>query len=272
MKMSNKNNTKISRPSMCLHIPDSIYDKIMYWVNKTNYEVSWWGLLDYDKDTNVFTVMDIFLLDQEVSGASTEISANAIHKLMYETKDSPYYLRWWGHSHVKMDVFWSGTDMQTMTENSENGWLLSTVFNQKRELKTAFCQNNPVSLFVDNIDTKIVSLRNEDWDTEFELKVKTKKIVVPQQANVPSEYKWSKNVNKKRANELFSQLESNKKGQKKEVDLVESYDDDDLSFLEVEMNDTSNFTDITSYLKRLKNKPDPEDMYWWNSEFNEYNK
>lgn len=256
MKMSNKstNNTKNSRPSMCLNIPSQIYDKIMYWVDKTSHEVSWWGLLDYDKESNVFTVMDVFLLDQEVSGTSTEISANAIHKLMFETRDSPYMLRWWGHSHVKMDVFWSGTDMNTMTENSTGGWLLSTVFNQKREMRTAFCQDIPISVFMDNVQTKIISSKNEQWDEEFEQKVKTKNYSRSNSAQMYSEYKWARQAREAREFESDSQeelIKAIKKAQAKEKDLLE------------EVIDIEDF---------MSNDVSEEDMRWWHVQMKNYRK
>jgi hypothetical protein len=157
-----------------LYIPDDIYQKIMFWVDKSNHEVSWWGLLEYEKENNFFIVRDVFLLKQKVGAASTEIDANAMNKLMFQVKDSPYKLRWWGHSHVKMNVFWSGTDIDTIKQFSQEGWLLSTVFNQKREMRTSYMIQNPITFFVDNIPTEVYSPAvaiPKEWEDEFEEKV-----------------------------------------------------------------------------------------------------
>lgn len=238
-------NKYIHRYNVQLNIPVDIYEKIMFWVNMSDYEVSWWGLLDYEKDTNIFTVKEVFLLEQEVSRAETEISATAMHKIMFETRDSPYKLRWWGHSHANMDVFWSGTDVETMMVNSQGGWLLSTVFNKKRELKTAFITDIPASLYIDNVPTNIITPHNQDWEKEYREKVKVKtyksKKIDPYDKN-PAYKELTKKS--KEEEDLFERIynkpngkkqeKTYKKGPKSEKDLIEEFvnsvaDDDSIT-------------------------------------------
>lgn len=176
--MTNKSptyaNNRFIEPKLI--IPSELYKKITFWVDESDFECSWLGTIDHDAKTNTFHVVDIFLLDQENSGASTDMDPKAISKLLYDERENPFDIRWWGHSHVKMDVFWSGTDMGTIETLSNGGWFISTVFNQKREMKTAFTMLSPLPIMLDNINTQIVDYTSEkeriEWKAEFDSKVK----------------------------------------------------------------------------------------------------
>lgn len=164
-----------------LIIPQEIYRKIKFWVDQADFECSWLGTIDHDVPTNTFYVVDVFLLEQENGAASTDLDQNEIAKLLYEQRDNPFDIKWWGHSHVKMDVFWSGTDIATIEILSEGGWFISTVFNQHGKMKTAFSQLSPVPVLIDNMETLIYDFLSEqerkEWKEEYEAKVKNKKYV-----------------------------------------------------------------------------------------------
>jgi len=161
-----------------LVIPSDIYKKIMFWVDESDFECSWLGTIDYDKDKNIYYVVDVFLLDQENGKTSTDIKPEAISKLLYEERDNPFDIKWWGHSHVQMDVFWSNTDIEAMETLSDEGWFISTVFNQDRKMRTALTMLKPLNLMIDNIKTVIEDFVSEaervKWKKEFNEKVKKK--------------------------------------------------------------------------------------------------
>ncbi len=121
-----------------LIIPDDVYQKIMWWINKSHHEVSGFGSLDFDPATGIFTVRDAILLKQEVAPTSTEIDPAALGKAMYEMRGEVNALKWHWHSHVNMGVFWSGDDRTLIKNLGSQGWIVATVFNKKRELKSAF--------------------------------------------------------------------------------------------------------------------------------------
>jgi len=73
-------------------------------------------------------------------------------------------LKLWWHSHVNMDVFWSGTDMDTIKQLGNGGWFLNSVFNLKEEIKTCISMTDPMKLFIDDIPTYIDT---EEVDTEL---------------------------------------------------------------------------------------------------------
>lgn len=131
------------------------FDKIMYYVNKTNFEIS--GLGNVQVIDGVPTVTDIILLKQENSSAETEMDADAIAKAVYDHHVSGMEgeLKFWWHSHVNMDVFWSGTDTKTIEDLTTQGWFIHGVFNKRDEYRCAYSNNDPVPVFIDNLDLEI---------------------------------------------------------------------------------------------------------------------
>jgi hypothetical protein len=162
-------------------IKRDVYRKIMYWVNKSKFEVSGLGILSLDAKTNTFTVEDAILLKQENSFTHTDIEPEHVAKAMFELRNAPGMLNFWWHSHVDMDVFWSSTDKDTIEKIGAGGWFLSTVFNKKHERRSALYvvngQKTPFGtapLFLDEIPTEIEKEfcpYLEVWDKEYEEKV-----------------------------------------------------------------------------------------------------
>lgn len=166
--MSKKPKITSSQLNVEVHIEEQVFQKIMHWVHKAgNYEVSGLGNVVYDKANKCLRVDEVWLLDQENSGATTDICENAVGKLMYDHHKSGVEgdLRFWWHSHAGMNVFWSGTDMATIKELGEGGWFLNTVFNNKEEMRTCLYMTDPMEIFSDELETHITS---EIYDDEVE--------------------------------------------------------------------------------------------------------
>jgi proteasome lid subunit RPN8/RPN11 len=163
-------------------IPREIHDEIMYYVDKSPIEISGLGRVK-KHDNGDMEVVKVYLLEQENTGASTDIDAEAVAKLMFETRKDQGDLNFWWHSHVDMGVFWSGTDMATIQEFGKNGYLLSTVFNKKRQMRSSYFQGGTdflPQLFMDELETVISNslpkkLTNK-WDKEYKSKAKQKTI------------------------------------------------------------------------------------------------
>ena len=158
-----------------LEIEHSVYDKIQYWIDKTNIEVSGLGRIIYDAECHVWRVVSAYLVDQVNSAADTELNAEAIGRLMFETKDDPGQLNWWWHSHHDMDVFWSSTDIAAIEELGQHGFFTATVFNKRRQSLSCAYQNVPFRMFSNELDFEVLSrTANKEWDNEFDEKVKEK--------------------------------------------------------------------------------------------------
>ena len=131
------------------------YDKIMYFVDKAKFEISGFG--NVQVIDGVPTVTDIILLEQENDPTETEMNADAIAKALYDHHVSGMEgeLKFWWHSHVNMQCFWSSTDMATINDLTKNGWFIHGVFNKKNEYRCAYSNNDPIPLFLDKLDLEI---------------------------------------------------------------------------------------------------------------------
>lgn len=160
-----------------LEIPQEIHQKLMYWIDKAPGEISGLGKLKLENGT--FCVLDVVLLKQENSAASTDLDPADVAKAMYELRQHEGMLNFWWHSHVHMGVFWSGTDIDTIREIGKNGFVLSTVFNKKRELLTSYyhqAQGVMPEIFINHVPTLIVESMDADviaeLDRQYEEKCK----------------------------------------------------------------------------------------------------
>jgi len=166
---------------MKIVIPQLVHEKIMHWINKKDIEVSGFGTVKYDTTTQEFHIINAYLLEQEGGAAHTDIDAASLNKLAFESIHDEGDLRWWWHSHVKMQTFWSGTDTATIKDLGKNGWIVATVFNQMRSNKSAVCYTTESELgsllhYNDDIPTVIDSnidpLLMASWDESYATNVK----------------------------------------------------------------------------------------------------
>ena len=162
-----------------VNIPQKLYAKIMYFVDKSSIEISMMARIKHDEE-NSMTITNVYLVEQENSSAETEMSDAAIAKLLYSTRNDEGMLNCWIHSHVNMGVFWSGTDHAAMRQIGGNGYCVSLVFNKKRDVKCAYYQGKDSfkpAVFADNIEVKIVEDIHADvyksWEKEYIDKCKT---------------------------------------------------------------------------------------------------
>ena len=163
-------------------IEPRVLQKVMFWVQESKVEVSGMGKVIW-KD-GAFRIIEAYLLEQENGPATTDIDAEAMSKLMFDTIREEGHLNWWWHSHVNMDTFWSGTDLDTIKELGSGGMCLATVFNKKEENRTAFFQQATDNgflpqLFIDNIRLKtqyqIPVEEIDSWRDEFKAKCRETK-------------------------------------------------------------------------------------------------
>jgi hypothetical protein len=114
-----------------------IWEQIHYLVAQCSKEVGWLGLVE--KIDNDYLITEIFVPEQIVNGAETDISSNAMAalalQLLAENKD-PSKLRYWGHSHVNMAVSPSSTDETQVAEYLETcNYFIRGIYNKRSETK-----------------------------------------------------------------------------------------------------------------------------------------
>lgn len=160
-------------------IDEPVWQKINHWIQKAPGEVS--GLGKVISVGGMFRVIDAILVKQENGAASTELDPASVAKAMYELRNTPGHLNFWWHSHVNMNVFWSGTDIDTIREIGRHGFVVSTVLNKKREMLSAlYVQASGVipEIFINALPTQVQSFLSADtvsaWDKEYDEKCKNR--------------------------------------------------------------------------------------------------
>lgn len=143
-----------------LYIDPTSLKKIQYWADAADGEVSGLGIVEVENGR--YVVRDVFILEQECSGADTELKPEAISKLITDIikagKD-PAKLKFWWHSHVNMSVFWSGTDDEC-AETLSTEYAFSLVVNKAKERRVRLDLYKPFRITVDHL--RIVELSSDD--------------------------------------------------------------------------------------------------------------
>lgn len=169
-------------------LPPDIYNQWMFYVQECDSEVSAMGRVV--RQGADFLVTKLYLLEQEVGAAHTDIDAEAICKLMLETMDDEGDLLYWVHSHVNMQAFWSGTDLETIRTMGKNGLCLASVFNKKGESKHAICYKTTVDYTGETeitlhddikciIGTPITLEQKEIWKADLASKLRKRTFTMP---------------------------------------------------------------------------------------------
>lgn len=196
---------------MKIVVTNQAYAKVMHWIRKADFEVSGYGTAHWDAQQQAFIVTDAYLIKQVGGPAHTEIDAVALGKLVHRIEDveKKGQIKWWWHSHVDMQAFWSGTDTDTIHSLGKHGWMTASVFNKKGEYKSGVCYLSKAE-FSELVHTDY-DLKTEieytagpqtAWDEEFdqtvEREVYTSPYMAGRTAGDAALEKWSYDNTKKR--------------------------------------------------------------------------
>lgn len=119
------------------------WSKIHAVVQHCTTEVGWLGLVE-KLDDGDFLITDIFVLPQNVTGATTEFSAEAEEQLKFrliqeDRLNQTSKLRYWGHSHVRMAVSPSMVDERQfqgyVDDLGESGYYIRGIYNKLGDSK-----------------------------------------------------------------------------------------------------------------------------------------
>jgi len=144
-----------------ISIKQDVYRKINAYADLCHNEISALGSVSIVN--NKILIDDVFLFEQVVSGSSTILSQEDVSKFMCDYirkgKD-PSKLKFWWHSHVNMETFWSGTDTNTIDHFSSD-WMISMVSNKRNEFKLRLDLFTPFRMYMDDLPL------NVDYDKSF---------------------------------------------------------------------------------------------------------
>lgn len=148
-----------------------------------NTEVAWCTPILIDKENMVINIPDVFVPEQEVQGATADITSWG--KVLFEAHEAGYDsvdMRGWFHLHPNgMSVNPSGTDEST-TEDHLQQWntLLRGIFNNKHDMKIDFFDKDAGLAYYDlKVEVDWTSLYDvKELDDSFKERV-TKKVYRP---------------------------------------------------------------------------------------------
>ena len=140
-----------------LKIPEKVWKKLRAYIDACPVEVGGLGTVELiDGD---LVVTDVFLLEQEVDFARTDLDPEAVAGFVTawirQGRDHNL-LRFWWHSHGDMGVGWSDTDHATIDRLAAGTYLVSYVGNRRGEALVRLSMRHPVNLAVDDYPLVVV--------------------------------------------------------------------------------------------------------------------
>ena len=151
---------------MKIVLTQQAYKKFMFGVMNCDKEIGYMGRVIFDKKSCTYTVTNVYLPTQEVTGSTTDLDADSVAKCEIASINEKGYYNAWLHSHVHMGAFWSGTDTSTIKEMGLKGLCVAIVGNKKREMKGAVYvhseEDHVPDIFNDNVPVSIEEEVNED--------------------------------------------------------------------------------------------------------------
>jgi hypothetical protein len=153
--------------------------KLDLYIQVSSVEIS--GLGTVTRLGNDFLVTDLHLFEQVCTGASTDLSQEAVSQFLLQSVMAgldPSELKLWWHSHVNMSAFWSGTDDAT-AGSFGNGWMISVVGNKSGEYLCRLDLYEPIRLTLDGLRFEV----RQEFDPELRAAIAAEvelKVRVPQ--------------------------------------------------------------------------------------------
>ena len=179
---------------MVLDISPLAYLKMRTLVEDNTTECAWQGTVKVSEDRHKFTIKDILVYPQMVTGA-TVTTDDALYEAWHQERDNETYnsLRFQGHSHVNMAVSPSGVDktlyndtLQTLRDDS---FYIFMITNKKGDVwvniydlaENAIYDKSDLTLTIGGVDLN-------EWSKEQKKQFKTTPIVTTHHAERPSNF------------------------------------------------------------------------------------
>lgn len=141
-----------------LLLPIETYQRIMQYTDVADGEITGFADVVYDSETHKLIAGQVYLLEQEATGADCEMSEETISNFTVECirNGATQLPRLWWHSHVNMGAFFSTTDDQAMEDLKNDSFSVSLVVNKRREMKCTLRIYEPVDVRIDDIPVRIM--------------------------------------------------------------------------------------------------------------------
>jgi proteasome lid subunit RPN8/RPN11 len=134
----------------------SVREMIDRWVAMASGEISGLGLVE--PVPGGFVVREVFLPEQTCGSVNTVIEEEAVAKLLIELDRKGYdtsKLRFWFHSHVNMQTFWSDKDQSTIELLANDDYFVSLVTNKQEEYLARVDIYKPAAIHIDDVPVRL---------------------------------------------------------------------------------------------------------------------
>lgn len=145
-------------PKLTIYRED--YLRLIAYAFEAKGEISGFMKVTQHDDGQGFHIHAPVIFEQECTGVTTDLDTTSVAKFFddivrVQNGDPTEYRCWW-HSHVDMDVFYSGTDNKSIDEFTEDwGFAIGITVNRKGEIYTRIQYNNPLWIEIENVPLMI---------------------------------------------------------------------------------------------------------------------
>ena len=166
-KLSYNKSYKYENSGVVVWISPEAYKKILALVTDFSDEVGWHGTVSRAGD-NEFTIEDIFVYPQEVTGSTVNTDQFEYTNWLYELDDEIFNkIRMQGHSHVNMGVSPSGVDdkhrQQILEQLEPDMFYIFMIWNKSLTVHTLVYDMAKNVLYEDK-DVEVMLLGGDDTD------------------------------------------------------------------------------------------------------------
>lgn len=174
-------NTRVRTPIPTIYITEQAISDMFLLTDECDTEVGWLGTVKQVPDSHDLLIDEIFLPKQECHYATTKLSVDGlmdVYNELMERKDGDKLvdsLRFWGHSHVNMDVDPSRQDEEQMEMFKKNkcDFFIRGIVNKKAKMKfDVFYYNTNVACL--DCPWAMYFVANEEKRLEWRASLKTK--------------------------------------------------------------------------------------------------
>lgn len=140
-----------------LILPYQSYRKVMEYAVASPGEITGFAEVEFDKENYIFRMGEVYLLKQECTSADVEMDDDALDAFndqLIEQGVTQLPRLWW-HSHNDFNVFFSGTDENTITYLAHESYVVALVVNKKRQMYAKARINGEVPFVIEPLKVEV---------------------------------------------------------------------------------------------------------------------
>lgn len=162
-----------------IHILPEAKAKMEAYIRNCPFEIS--GLGSVEERGNMLVITDVYLLEQVGSEVSTVLDPKQLSKFVVDMAmagGDTSKLKFWWHSHVNSECYWSKTDQDCMDAFHPGDYFIATVGNKLGDSRTRLDIYKPIRTTVDDIP--LISLIDSEQEKAIQAEIAAKVTKAPE--------------------------------------------------------------------------------------------